>query len=78
MDGDGTTTTCGEKRFHCEHCGEKISRSLYFEHKRLYYSSTSGTWKKELFTANAAAEQQFEDFVFPEHEEDTLQGMSKG
>lgn len=35
-----------EKRFHCGHCNEKISRTLYFQHKKLYYSASENTWKK--------------------------------
>ena len=64
----------GEKRFHCDHCGEKISRSLYFEHKKLYYSSTSNTWKKELFPKRT---EQFEDFIFPAQgtENESEEGM---
>ena len=34
-----------EKRFHCGHCGEKVSKTLYYQHKRLYYSSAFNTWR---------------------------------
>ena len=26
--------------------GEKISKTLYYQHKRLYYSSASNTWRR--------------------------------
>lgn len=55
----------GEKRFHCGHCGEKISKSLYFEHKRLYYSSHSNTWDEVQVTKR---EEPFEDFTFSDSE----------
>lgn len=34
-----------EKRYHCGHCNEKVSRTLYFQHKKLYYSASEKTWK---------------------------------
>ena len=33
-------------RFYCEHCGEKISKTLYYLHKRLYYSTATRIWQK--------------------------------
>ncbi len=47
-----------EKRFHCEHCNEKISKTLYYQHSttstnilpaqtaviQLYYSSAANSW----------------------------------
>lgn len=51
-----------KKRFHCDHCGEKISKSLYFDHKRLYYSPASNTWKK--ITKGDMESQIFQDFDF--------------
>lgn len=35
-----------ENRFYCDHCGEKVSKTLYYQHKKLYYSAATGTWKK--------------------------------
>lgn len=56
----------GEKRFHCDHCGEKISRSLYFEHKRLFYSSVSNTWDKESLPVDK--KEPIQDFSFSDNE----------
>ena len=39
-----------EKRFHCHHCGKKIGKTLLFQHKKLYYSSSSNTWQKDMDT----------------------------
>jgi hypothetical protein len=36
-----------EKRFHCGHCGEKISKTLYYQHKKLYYSSSTNSWSSD-------------------------------
>ena len=38
-----------EKRFHCER-NQKISKTLYFQHKKLFYNCTSMEWQ----TGNAA------------------------
>ena len=38
-----------EKRFHCGHCGEKISKTLHFQHKRLYYSSSTRSWSSDRY-----------------------------
>lgn len=38
-----------EKRFHCGHCGEKISKTLYYQHKKLYYSSSTNTWSSDRY-----------------------------
>ena len=31
----------------CPHCSRVISKTLFFQHKRLYYSRNSGRWSKE-------------------------------
>ena len=36
-----------EKRFHCGHCSQKISKTLYYEHKKLYYSTVENVWVKK-------------------------------
>ena len=33
-----------EKRFHCQHCNKKISKTLYYQHKKGYYSSATSSW----------------------------------
>lgn len=64
-----------EKRFHCDHCGEKISKSLYFEHKKLYYSRTSNTWDK-ISAPSPEIGESYEDFSFPDHDgTDEYEGM---
>ena len=39
-------TKMDNKRFHCGHCNEKVSKTLYYQHKKLYYSCTDKVWSK--------------------------------
>ena len=34
------------KRLYCPHCDEHVSRSLYYQHKQLYFDSTQHQWKR--------------------------------
>lgn len=34
------------KRYYCGHCEEKISKTLYFKHKKLYYDAVTKEWMK--------------------------------
>ena len=46
------------KRVFCPHCEDFVARSLYYEHKQLYYDSSNKKWKemkstdKTTFTVN--------------------------
>ena len=33
--------------FFCPHCSRFISRTVYFKHKRWYFSRKNGSWTKE-------------------------------
>ena len=35
------------KRYHCEHCDEYISKTLYYRHRSLYYDKHARKWSKE-------------------------------
>ena len=67
-----------DKRFHCQHCGEKVSKTLYYQHKRLYYSSASNTWRSNQDThdADGAAQSETprlasrEEFSFSDSEQE--------
>ena len=37
----------GSRSYHCEHCGEKVSKTVYYQHKKLYYDKTTGIWKRQ-------------------------------
>ena len=34
------------ERYYCNHCEEKVSKTLYFTHKQLYYDHTTEEWIK--------------------------------
>ena len=34
-------------RYFCGHCKEKISKTLYYRHKRLFYDATNRQWRSE-------------------------------
>ena len=42
----------------CPHCDKEISRTLFFQHKRLYYSRKKCAWSKERIF-ETEAEQSF-------------------
>lgn len=56
-------------RFYCEHCGEKISKTLYYQHKGLYYSTATRMWQKAL-AANSDDERAIceDEFKFSDTE----------
>ena len=33
--------------FYCSHCDERLSKNLYFQHRRLYYSYRTRKWKRD-------------------------------
>ena len=37
-----------KKRKLCPHCELSLGRTAYYEHKRKYYSATSGVWQKVM------------------------------
>ena len=59
-----------EKRrlYRCGHCDELISKTLYFQHKRLYYSVHNRQWKKTSSVACDCSGQEspaVSDFIIP-------------
>jgi hypothetical protein len=41
-------STAGTGRYYCNHCDEKVSKTLYFAHKKLYYNHTTEEWIKSV------------------------------
>ena len=35
----------GKRRYYCQHCGEYILKTLFYQHKRLYFDSRSRKWQ---------------------------------
>lgn len=59
------------KRFHCQHCNEKISKTLYFEHKKLYYSVATREWQCVTQRSDPDGEDEDNDFCFSDAEDST-------
>lgn len=38
-------TSRAKGRYYCDHCRDKVSKTLYYAHKKLYYDATSKQWK---------------------------------
>ena len=53
-------------RYYCGHCQEKISKTLYFTHKRLYYNCDTGEWVRKCDLEPASPEPIIEEFTFPD------------
>lgn len=53
--------------YRCGHCDELISKTLYFQHKRLYYSVHNRQWKKTSSVAcdHSGQESPVSDFIIP-------------
>ena len=43
----------GLRSYHCEHCGEEVSKTVYYQHKKSYYDKTTETWMREEDTCGA-------------------------
>jgi len=59
------------KSYFCGHCKEEVSKTLFFQHRKLYYDKRSREWKTERVTPNDLGE----DFDF-EEAEGTTQGTA--
>ena len=51
------------KSYWCEHCKEFVSKTLYYQHKKKYYSTQTHTWSNgnKQFEGHKF---EYEDFVF--------------
>lgn len=64
----GMETKSKKRRlYRCGHCDELISKTLYFQHKRLYYSVHNRQWKKISSVACDCSGQEspVSDFIIP-------------
>ena len=52
----------------CCHCNEKVSKTLYFRHKRLYYSSEEQRWQTRSLKDETMIINAEEDFTFCDSE----------
>ena len=59
-----------DSRFFCGHCGERVSRSLYYRHKKLFYSNSEGKWRKnEEHTTASSDTDGYQEFSFSDSED---------
>lgn len=58
-------------RYYCGHCREKISKTLYFSHKQLYYDVVQQKWRNEADQNQSSHTEQLpdQDFTFSDSEE---------
>lgn len=58
-----------ENRFYCGHCKEKISKTLYFHHKKLYYEADTQQWQVAAPAQGTSTSMcEYKDFTFSDSE----------
>ena len=55
------------KRYFCGHCDKKVSKTLLFEHRKLFYDKLAKQWRKER-VVQAGLGEEF-DFTQAERED---------
>jgi hypothetical protein len=59
----------------CGHCGQSVSKTVYYQHKRLYYCDSTNSWLQANLDQSPA---DVEDFVFSEASgEDSEENVSE-
>ena len=56
----------GSSSYHCDHCGEKVSKTVYYQHKKMYYDKTTEIWTQREDTSSATKDVDtvMNDFCF--------------
>ena len=63
------------KQFYCEHCKKLVSKTLFYQHKRLYYDRVSKTWSStRVFSPLCGKTFKFDYGSSAEEERDKAQG----
>ena len=63
------------KRLYCPHCGDYVSKSVYYNHKKLHFDSRRKRWKQESsrMTARSELNRSIVSFEFsPENDVDSV------
>ena len=63
------------ERYYCGHCKERVSKTLYFNHKRLYYDPSLQQWKND---AQEAKRDEDQEFTFSDSEDSEVGTLTKG
>ena len=54
-----STAIVNRKRYYCGHCDEYLSKTVYFQHRRLYFEVKCQKWsKKRLFACAGRGESE--------------------
>ena len=56
--------------YKCGHCGEAVSKTVYFQHKRLYYCDDTNSWSQGNLDSD-----EFEEFTFSDMDEEESVGF---
>ena len=67
------TSSATVGKYLCGHCNQKISKTLYYQHKKLFYSASTKSWKKEIKGITQRKEvnsPEPQDFRFSDDEEE--------
>ncbi len=57
--GSASNAQC-RKRLYCPHCDEYVSRSLYYQHRQLYFDSTQHHWERPSSSTYTPSDVNFE------------------
>ena len=65
---------CRRSKHFCGHCNKKLSKTLYFKHKKLYYNSRNKCWrsKRAFLCSDDVVEFNMDDNVLDSKFEDTM------
>ena len=63
--------------YYCNHCGERVSKTLYYAHKKLYYDATLNKWDTGTAPASDMEEHMHhDDFRFSDSD-DSKEGSQR-
>ena len=47
------------KAYLCCHCNQELSKTSYYQHKKIYFDTTTKEWRKERIRPSAAVVEEF-------------------
>ena len=62
-------------RYYCNHCRQKVSKTLYFTHKKLYYDATTNRWDTDAHGGSSICQQDLsQDYTFSDSDSSDIGG----
>lgn len=58
------------KAYLCGHCDQELSKTSYYQHKKIYFDTTKKEWRKEMIRPLA----EVEEFTFEDSDMDIAEG----